>query len=30
MFEYFIGQIRERTPTHLVLDVAGVGFKLLI
>ena len=30
MFEYLIGKIKEKTPTYLVLDVNGVGFKLLI
>ncbi|MEK7449973.1 MAG: Holliday junction branch migration protein RuvA [Planctomycetota bacterium] len=30
MFEYLIGQIKEKTPTHLVLQVGGLAFKLLI
>lgn len=30
MFDYFIGQIKEKTPSYLVLEVNGIAFKLLI
>lgn len=30
MFDYFIGQIKDKTPAHLVLEVNGIAFKMLI
>ena len=30
MFEYLIGQIQEKTPTYVVLEVNGIAFKLFV
>lgn len=30
MYEYFYGEIIEKSPTHLVLDVNGVGYRFSV
>lgn len=30
MYDYFVGEIVEKGPSHAVLDVAGVGYRLIM